>query len=235
MTASGDPNLAKLRVASTLLGPLLDEVMLVGGCAAGLLVTDPGASPIRPTVDVDLLVEATTYVDYQGFASRLLRLGFESGTRPGDPICRFRSPSLVVDLMPLEEGVLGFSNRWYASALRAPARCRLPGGHDVTHIDGPHFVASKLEAFRSRGEDDYLLSSDIEDVMVVIDGRARIDTELMESTPELRVFVAGEIRRCIDSARFVEALPGYFEGELGSGLRAGRLLDRLRRIAAGAE
>jgi hypothetical protein len=27
--------------------PLLDEIVLVGGCATGLLVTDPGASSVR--------------------------------------------------------------------------------------------------------------------------------------------------------------------------------------------
>ena len=53
MAAEHDPNLALLEEAAALLGPLLDELVLVGGCAAGLLVTDPGASPIRPTEDVD--------------------------------------------------------------------------------------------------------------------------------------------------------------------------------------
>lgn len=235
MTARGDPNLAKLQAASTLLGPLLDDMMLVGGCAAGLLVSDPGVSPIRPTVDVDLLVEATTYVDYQRVATRLEVLGLEPGNLPGDPICRFRSGSLVIDLMPLDEVVLGFSNRWYASALSVPSRYRLPGGSEITHIDGPHFLASKLEAFRSRGEDDYVLSADIEDVMVVLDGRPTIDVELRESAPELRAFVAGELRSCIESVWFVEALPGYFDDEPGSGRRAGRLLERLRRIASEAE
>lgn len=63
MPSRADPNLAQLEEAAAKLGELLDELVLVGGCAAGLLVTDPGSSPIRPTEDVDLLVEATTYGD----------------------------------------------------------------------------------------------------------------------------------------------------------------------------
>ena len=178
MAAERDPNLALLEQAALLLGPLLDELVLVGGCAAGLLVTDAGASPIRPTEDVDLLVESATYADYHRFGRRLVALGFRQGTVPGDPLCRFRHPHLVLDLMPLDEGILGFSNRWYASALRSPLRRPLPSGREISHIDAAHFLASKLEAFRSRGGGDYVTSADLEDVVVVIDGRPTLEREL---------------------------------------------------------
>ncbi|MEO0661622.1 MAG: hypothetical protein AAFZ87_08800 [Planctomycetota bacterium] len=46
---ASDPNLARLEQAAVRLGPLLDEVMLVGGCATGFLITDPGAAPVRST------------------------------------------------------------------------------------------------------------------------------------------------------------------------------------------
>ena len=49
-----DPNLAKVELIAHVLGPLRDELVLVGGCAAGLLMTDPGAAPARVTYDVDL-------------------------------------------------------------------------------------------------------------------------------------------------------------------------------------
>jgi hypothetical protein len=39
-----------------LLGPLLDELVFVGGCATGLLITDPASGGIRPTIDVDTIV-----------------------------------------------------------------------------------------------------------------------------------------------------------------------------------
>ncbi len=235
MTREGDPNIGMLEEAAAVLGPLLDELMLVGGCAAGLLVTDPGASPIRPTEDVDLLVEATTYVDYQNAVARLVDRGFSRGTVPSDPICRFRHPNLVVDLMPLEEGVLGFSNRWYRSALESPAWYRLSSGVEIAHLDGPHFIASKLEAFQSRGEEDYLASSDLEDVVVVVDGRPSIDAELAAAAESLRSFVASSVERCLASQYFVEALPSMFDGEPDSGARAARLLERLRLLGRRSE
>ena len=49
-----DPNLERVELVATALGPLRDELVFVGGCAAGLLMSDPGATPIRATIDVDL-------------------------------------------------------------------------------------------------------------------------------------------------------------------------------------
>lgn len=37
------------------LGELLDEVIFVGAATVTLWITDPGAPPIRPTKDVDVL------------------------------------------------------------------------------------------------------------------------------------------------------------------------------------
>jgi hypothetical protein len=231
MAAERDPNLALLEEAAALLGPLLDELMLVGGCAAGLLVTDPGASPIRPTEDVDLVVEAATYADFHRFGVRLIALGFRQGTALDDPLCRFRHPRLVLDLMPLDEGVLGFSNRWYASALRSPIVRGLPSGAAIAHVDAPHFLATKLEAFGSRGKGDYLTSPDLEDAVVVIDGRPSVKEELASAPRVLRQFVREEIAAFLRSRYFVEALPGYFAAEPNAGERAGRLLERLQEIA----
>ncbi len=50
-----DPNLQLLEAAARVLEPLLDEVVFVGGCVTGLLITDPAAAGMRPTTDVDVI------------------------------------------------------------------------------------------------------------------------------------------------------------------------------------
>jgi hypothetical protein len=52
-----DPNLPRLEAALKLMQPLLDELVFVGGCATGLLITDPSAGGIRPTKDVDTITQ----------------------------------------------------------------------------------------------------------------------------------------------------------------------------------
>ena len=44
--------------------PVLDQMVLVGGCATELLLTDSGASEVRYTTDVDMLIEVITLAEY---------------------------------------------------------------------------------------------------------------------------------------------------------------------------
>jgi len=46
-------------------------------------------------------------------------------------------------------------------------------------ITGPYFMACKLAAFRSRGEGDYLVSHDMEDIVAVLDGRPEVVKKLV--------------------------------------------------------
>ena len=59
-----------------MLQPLLPEIVFVGGCATGLLITDPGAAAVRGTYDVDVIAEIASYADYVVFSDRLHELGF---------------------------------------------------------------------------------------------------------------------------------------------------------------
>jgi len=49
---------AQLAHVAKRLGPLCERVVFVGGATLELLVSDPGAAPIRPTDDVDVVVRA---------------------------------------------------------------------------------------------------------------------------------------------------------------------------------
>lgn len=71
--------------------------------------------------------------------------------------------------MPSEGKVLGFTNRWYELAMRSAISHALPGNVSVRLISAPAFIASKLEAFHDRGQEDFLLSHDIEDIIAVVD------------------------------------------------------------------
>ena len=59
-----DPNYEYLLLIADALGELCNEVVFVGGCTAGLLLTDRAAEGIRVTKDVDAIVEAATLRQY---------------------------------------------------------------------------------------------------------------------------------------------------------------------------
>lgn len=72
-----------LRLAAATLGPLVDDVVFVGGATVDLWVTEPGAPPTRATEDVDVICDTASLVDYYRLAERLRERGF--GERVGEP------------------------------------------------------------------------------------------------------------------------------------------------------
>ena len=192
--------------------------MFVGGMIRGLLITDPGASPARPTADIDVVAAVGSQAEYYALAERLRALGFREDHREGAPLCRWIVEGLTVDVMPDRADVLGFSNRWYSSA-RATATRHEIGGPDgvIRVVDAPHFVATKLEAFRGRGESDFY-HHDMEDVVAVVDGRAELETELGAAREEVRAFVARELHALMNDEfpRLVGRPPAGRQGEPGA-------------------
>ena len=55
MVDTQNPNLEILMLAVDQLGDLSDMMVFLGGCATGLLISDPASPPIRVTKDVDAI------------------------------------------------------------------------------------------------------------------------------------------------------------------------------------
>jgi hypothetical protein len=230
-TAQGNPNLTQLLQAARKLQPLLEQIVFVGGCATALLVTDPAASPVRPTFDVDAIVEIATYAEYTQLEDRLRQLGF-SGSK--DMICRWTVDGLVLDLMPADPTILGFSNRWYGPALKNATSIRL-NELVIRLISAPYFLGTKLVAFQNRGKGDYAGSRDMEDIITVMDGRPEIIREILGSDREIQVFLHAQFRMLLDAREFIGALSGFLLPDAASQQRATLVLDRMRQIAKGGK
>jgi hypothetical protein len=86
-----DPNIDRLITAARFLRPLLPELVFVGGCVTGLLITAEGAAEPRGTVDVDAITEMTSYAQYAKFSERLRAVGFTEDPSEGTPLCRWIS------------------------------------------------------------------------------------------------------------------------------------------------
>ena len=209
-----DPNLAILTLVAQALGDLKEDLVFVGGCAAGLLLTDPAVDHIRATKDVDAIVEAATLHDFYAAEARLRARGFMQDSA-SELICRWRhqATGVLFDMMPVDPGVLGFANRWYPEAVQTATRQPLSPALEIRLIAAPAFVATKLEAFVSRGQRDYLVSHDLEDVLTVVDGRPSLATEMLGASPGLRAAVREELAQLIATPDFIDRLPGLIADE----------------------
>jgi hypothetical protein len=112
-----------------------------------------------------------TYVDYIAFSERLREAHFTEDKGEKPLTCRWHNGALTVDVLALNEEVLGFTNIWYESALRHAFIVILPSGQSIRVITAPFFLGTKIEAFRGRGKMDFQASHDLEDFVAVIEGR----------------------------------------------------------------
>ncbi len=231
MARAWNPNVEILEAAVAGLGPLCDQMAFLGGCAAGLLITDPAAPPIRVTRDVDVIIEVASRSEYHRFSASLRKLGFSEDRSEQAPICRWRGHGVLLDVMPTNLDILGFGSKWYERAFASAQMHQLQSGHQIRLISAPYFLLTKLTAFEWRGNGDYALSHDVEDLLAVVDGRPEIVEEIQNLETDALTYLAGEIATLLAKRDFVDSLPGHLPGDFGSQARLPILINRLEEIA----
>lgn len=229
-----DPNVAKVELIAQALGGLREQVVFVGGCAVGLLLTDPAAAPPRVTYDVDLVAEVAALRGYHRLEREFSRLGFERDMAADAPICRWRYQRLEVDLMPTDPAVLGFANRWYPLAVAGAERVRLPSGTAIRLIGAAAFMATKFEAFADRGRNDLLGSHDAEDIINLVDGRPELVADAASAPPELRRYLAERCAALLARPDVADTLAGMIVPDEALAERLQTVLQRLTLLARAA-
>jgi predicted nucleotidyltransferase len=222
-----DPNVEALERVAATLGPLMDELMLVGGCAVGLLITDKTISPIRATVDVDLVTEVASIPGYYELGDRLKQVGF---SEYGDPICRWVSGSMLIDVVPTQNNGFMITNPWYASAAIHAVNFTLASSQTIRLISAPYFLATKFVAFNDRGDQDYM-HHDMEDIVTVINGRPEVVNEVKDSDADVKAFLQAEFEDLILDDRFLDQLEWLLAPDLVSQERFPIIVARLRQLS----
>lgn len=170
-----------VEIAAEALGDLRERVVFVGGAITGLLLTDQAAPSTSSTKDVDIIISVTTRTEFlDRLAAKMRSLGFREDPEEDAPICRWLFPSAIkLDLMPTDPSILGFTNRWFADALRTAQPHKLPSGTRIRIVTAPYFLATKIEAFHSTHEFVEALCGHLpgEDTTRVTDRLARISGE----------------------------------------------------------
>ncbi len=227
-----NPNIDILIGAVEQLGELVDEMVFVGGCATGLLITDKAAPPIRITKDVDAIVQVMSRGDYYQFSDKLRAQGFSEDKSDDAPICRWKSADgILLDVMPIDPEVLGFGNQWYEPATKHALEHLLPSGKTIKLISAPYFLITKLDAFNGRGYNDYLLSHDIEDIVAVFDGRSELVDDVKNAEEELVTELSKRFSDLLNDTRFIEAVPGHMPADTISQQRVSAVFTAMALIA----
>lgn len=176
------------------------EVVFIGGATIALYLDGQGAAATRATEDIDCIVNCVLAADYASVEDRLRQGGFTNCMDEGAPICRWvlqaeGGVDVLVDVMPLSD-VLGFANRYYPGAV---ATAELVMHSEVAiKIPTPGYaLATKVIAWRARGDNDPAFSKDFEDIIALADGCKRLVQSHSELPLQAREEVAGEIARLL--------------------------------------
>jgi predicted nucleotidyltransferase len=214
------------------LGSLRKEVVFVGGQVTELLITSPAATRIRPTTDVDIVVEASTHWDYGQVEAELRAMGFKHDATKGSPICRWTTPGgFILDVMPAEGQFLGFTNKWYAQALRSARWVSIAVDLEIRIPTAPVFLGTKWEAFLNRGAGDLLGSHDLEDIISLIAGRAEIILEVASASSGLRAYLADAARAFLENDMAAYAVQGALPDAIRVPELVPQTIDRIRALA----
>ena len=219
-----------LKIVAHALKDLLPEVVFVGGITTALHMRDEEAPKPTATDDVDLVLEITTIKDYEDLETKLRKLGFKRNLSHPGPLCRFEYGEIVVDFMPVEPKILGFSNRWYKKGFESSIK-EMIDEFEIRIFNLPYFLATKLEAFNDRGTKGALWESkDFEDIISVLDTR-KDAIELIKSSPkDVREFINQALKKFLeDESRLREGIESVLNS-YSPKIRPARTIELIKRI-----
>jgi predicted nucleotidyltransferase len=220
-------NIARIKIIYEALGELGDKVAFVGGATVSLYA-DRIASETRPTEDVDVVIELVKYTDFANIENELRNIGFVNDKESG-VICRFIIHGIVVDVMPTNQNVLGFKNRWYPEGFKQSIGYKIDDQVTVRIFSPPYFMASKLDAFKDRGKDGRF-SKDFEDIVYVLNNRTTIWDEMNAAPEGVRLFLKEEFKKLRNENYLQEWLSGHLEYNEQS--RVKFIIDRMRKFTS---
>lgn len=189
-------NITRIKAVHNALGELAPEIIFVGGAVVSLYADRP-YDDTRPTDDIDIVVELLDYTGYAALEEKLREKGFVNDIE-SKIICRYKINGIIVDVMPVSEKILGFTNKWYAPGFKLANNFKIDNHHTVKIFPVIYFVASKLEAFKNRGNNEGRTSSDFEDIIFVLNYSNSIWEELQTADEAVKQYLKDEFKKLLD-------------------------------------
>jgi predicted nucleotidyltransferase len=206
---SNHTNIVRIKAVNNALRELRDHVVFVGGATISLYADRP-ILEVRPTDDIDVIVEILDYKQRQQLEERLRAIGFSNDVESG-VICRFKIKGITVDIMPTDDPSIGFNNKWYPKGYEYAENYTLDNDQTIRILTAPYFLATKLEAFKGRGGGDGRLSHDCEDIVFVLENREKLWEELETCDDGVKAYLVAEFSALIDNPHIFEWIDSHVE------------------------
>lgn len=92
---------------------------------------------------------------------------------------------------------LDFKNSWYSDGIRHAIKYVLPNQEAIRIFTASYFIASKIEAFRDKGNNELKVSRDFEDIVFIIDHREKIIDEIAQANKRVKQYIIEEFAKLL--------------------------------------
>ncbi|MFY7879963.1 MAG: nucleotidyl transferase AbiEii/AbiGii toxin family protein [Lacibacter sp.] len=202
-------NKVRIKAVHNNLADLKDKVVFVGGATISLY-SDRETLEVRPTDDIDIIVEIISYSERSKLEEKLRSIGFQHDM-DSSVVCRYKIEGIIVDIIPTADESIGFKNIWYPDGFTNAIDCKIDDRTTVKILTAPHFIATKLEAFKGRGRDDGRTSHDFEDIVYVLENRQTIWDEIQNTSGALKMYLVNEFKKLKGNASLFEWIDSHVD------------------------
>ena len=179
-------NLKVVEKVALSLEELNEQVIYVGGAVVALYVTDEGAEQPRPTKDIDISVQISTYSQMDEL--REILASKKIYPAPSEKVMyRYSYEDILIDFIPFEETPLGPTNSWLKPGFEKAYPIKI-GEIEIKILPVSLFLATKWEAFKSRGSDPRT-SHDFEDIIYIIDNNKEVVEDVQNANKDVQEYL----------------------------------------------
>lgn len=216
---------ATLTIANAL-GKLNEYVVYVGGAVVSFYIDDPAADDVRPTKDIDIVLEIASLVELEEVRTKLTKKGFYQSNED-DVMYRFRYKDIKVDVMSTKEIGWAPANPWFEKGYNNLIQVNM----DQTQINClslPYYLATKFAAFYARGRNDPRTSHDFEDIVYLLNFNSSIVEHVKNSNHVLKQYLIKCFKDILSDSVKQEAILGnlFYEDQE---YRFNKIIDKLKK------
>ncbi|MBK8037563.1 MAG: hypothetical protein IPK22_10560 [Verrucomicrobiaceae bacterium] len=204
------------------------DPVFTGGGIVSMLITDPEAPQAMFTKDVDLVLEIASHPDFYAMEKALESVGFRRPRDEHTEILSWEWRGVRVDALPHRRIQSLDTNRWFVFLMKDAEHVEVLPGRRAWIASAPCFIATKLQAFASRGNNNFLKSKDIGDILAVVNGRDKLLQEIHRAAPEVREFLRQRFGWLLEQPHFMESLSLI----VPENQREEIVIDRMRQIGS---
>lgn len=221
-------NIKVIEKVAAALGELNEQVIYVGGAIVSFYITDLGADQPRPTKDIDISVQISTYAEMDRLRELLATKGIFPAT---DQIVmyRYEFEDVLIDFIPFETTTLGPTNRWLKPGF-PHAYTVQAGDQTIKILPVSYFLATKFEAFKSRGKNDPFVSHDFEDIIYVLDNNIEVVEIIKNGDASLINFMKEMANYILNHPSRNDIISGHIN-PYTSAERTPMVIEKLERIS----